>query len=97
MKLFILVLILLTDNSLAQTIPLPNVDVVSRQVLSNLKDNPLIHCVQPKMFTSQSPLLSSKQISNCVQNDLINLKDKTEHLIKDSNLNINTLFNNFDY
>lgn len=69
-----LLLILLPSLALAQSPSLPNVNQEASKVLNSLKENPVADCIKPQMFSSQSPLASSKQISDCVKTSIKDLK-----------------------
>lgn len=69
-----LLLIFLPSLALAQSPSLPNVNQEASKALNSLKGNPVADCIKPQMFSSQSPLASSKQISDCVKTSIKDLK-----------------------
>lgn len=76
MKILIFVLFLLpsTVRSQTQAIPLPNVEQEARKAINLIKDHsPVAGCIRPEMFSSVSPLNSSKQMGQCVKQKISNL------------------------
>lgn len=75
---FILLIIFSISAQANQPIPLPKVETEVRRVLDATKDNPLTDCLTPQMFSTQSPLKSSKDIGNCVKTKVTDLGHSKE-------------------
>ena len=94
-----------TADSQSQVVPLPNVEQEARKAINLIKEHsPVADCVRPEMFTSVSPLASSKQMGQCVKQKISNLdisqktdqaKDSLSNLKNSTQSELQRLFNCF--
>jgi hypothetical protein len=89
-------------NCFANPVPLPNVHQEAKKVLDSMKEyNPIADCISPSMFSSQSPLQSSKQIGNCVSIKIKNLdlpeSSEMKEKMHDINADGHKIYNNLKH
>lgn len=94
MRNFIFLAIVLICSPTAdanQKIPLPDVAGEAKKVIDTMKEyNPIAGCIEPSMFSSQSPLISSKKMGTCVTGRLKAMELPDSGVVKDKIIELNS-------